>query len=39
MPRPDKNSTEKENGIRLEKQLGTYELEKKKESYLYLQIT
>lgn len=32
MPKPDKNSTKKENGIRLQKQLEAYELEKKKKT-------
>ena len=29
MPKPGKSSTKKENAVRLERQLGTYELEKK----------
>lgn len=32
MPNPDKNSTKKKKGIRLEKQLEAYELEKKKKT-------
>lgn len=37
MPKPDQNSTKKEKAVRLEKQLGACELEKKNKS-IWLQM-